>query len=199
MDGAMPKLKNAPIVEAVLEIVCDMPPDLDIAALQERAQEAFRPQYPKVRTVLMREHHIETKALTQSRYGVKHRVQGVQLVQDDEKQLVQVKTGGFSFHRLAPYSTLDDYLGEMERTWRLFVQLSSPVQVRLVQLRSINRLLLPMSSGQLALDEYLKTCSRLPDEDRFGLLGFLNQHEAVEKETGNRMNIVMASQLLDQG
>ncbi len=194
MDEPMLKLKNAPIVEAVLNIECDMPPVQDIAALQEPAKEAFRPQYPKFKAVLVQEHRIEAKPEAQPQLSIKQSLHGFQLLQEDERQLVQVRPHGFSFNRLAPYSTLDDYLGEMERTWNIFVKLTSPVQVRFVQLRYNNRLLLPMPGGKLELEDYFKICPQLPDEERLGFIGFLNQHTAVEKETGNQVNIVLAAQ-----
>lgn len=194
MDEPMLKLKNAPIVEAVLNIECDMPPVQDIAALQEPAKEAFRPQYPKFRAMMVQEHRFEAKPEAKPQLSVKQSLHGLQLLQEDERQLVQVRSQGFSFNRLAPYSTLDDYLAEMERTWNIFVKLTSPVQVRLVQLRYINRILLPMSGGKLELEDFLKICPRLPDEDRLGFIGFLDQHTAVEKETGNQVNIVLATQ-----
>lgn len=194
MNEPMLKLKNPPIVEAVLNIECDMPPGQDFAALQESAQEAFRPQYSQFRAMLVMENRIEVKPAAQPELSVKNSLQGFQFLQEDGKQLVQMRAQGFSFNRLAPYSTLDDYLGEMERTWSIFVKIALPVQVRMVQLRYINRILLPMSGGKLELEDYLKICPRLPDEDRLGFIGFINQHSAVEKDTGNQVNIVLAAQ-----
>jgi len=194
MDAPTLKLKNAPIVEAILNIECDMPPAQDIATMQESARETFRPQYPQFRSVLTMEHRIEAKLETQPELSVKNSLRGFQFLQEDGKQLVQMRAQGFSFNRLAPYSSLDDYLSEMERTWRIFVKIASPVQVRMVQLRYINRILLPMSGGKLELGDYLKICPRLPDEEKLGFLGFLNQHVAYEKDTGNQVNIVLAAQ-----
>ena len=69
---------------------------------------------------------------------------------------MQVRAQGFSFNRLAPYSGLDDYLPEIERTWSLYVDLASPVQIRAIRLRYINRILLPLAANTVDLDEYLK-------------------------------------------
>jgi len=194
MDEPMLKFKNPPIVEAVLNIECDMPPAQDFAALQASAQEAFRPQYPQFRAMLVMENRIEVKPAAQPELSVKNSLQGFQFLQADGKQLVQMRAQGFSFNRLAPYSTLDDYLGEMERTWNVFVKIAAPVEVRMVQLRYINRILLPMSGGKLEMEDYLKICPQLPDDERLEFLGFLNQHTAVEKDTGNQVNIVLAAQ-----
>ena len=77
--------------------------------------------------------------------SIKHGVQALQFLQDDERQLVQVRVQGFSFNRLAPYTSLDDYLPEIKRTWGLYVDLVKPVQVRQIRVRYINRILLPMT------------------------------------------------------
>ena len=125
------QLRNAPIVEAVFDADCDLPPGFDLASLEERSRRQFEAAYPKFQTQFL--HMIEAQAAAMS--VAPRAVQAFQHRQEDEKQLVQVRTQGFSFNRLAPYSNLDDYLPEVARTWRLFVTLASPVQVRVVRLR----------------------------------------------------------------
>lgn len=193
------KLKNPPIVEAVLNIECDMPPNLELRALEGPAKKAFLPQYPKFKATFVKEHLLEAKLEVEPRVSVKQSLYGLQFFQADEKQLVQLRLQGFSFNRLAPYSTLDDYLSEIERTWSLFVHLSSPVQTKFVQLRFINRILLPAPDGKLDLDEYFRICPKLPDEERLSFVGFLNQHSAVENETGNHVNIILTAQPAENG
>ena len=113
--------------------------------------------------------------------------------------LVQVRSNGYSFNRLRPYSTLDDYLPEIERTWRLFVELTAPVRVRRIALRYINRILLPMETGAIELDQYLTSGPRLPDDDRLTYLGFLNQYSAVEPDTQNAITSTLSSQPIEKG
>ena len=194
MSDTLPKGLAPPIIEAVLDIDCDMPPAVEVGALESPARSAFRDRYPKFRTLFLQEHMIEARADTPPTMSVRRGIQGFQFLQEDEKQLVQVRAQGFSFNRLAPYSSLDDYLPEMERAWRVFVALASPVQVRLVRLRYINRIPLPMPEGRVELNEYVKIGPRLPDETKLTLFGFLNRVAAVETETGNRVNIIVTSQ-----
>ena len=106
---------------------------------------------------------------------------------------MQVRAQGYSFNRLAPYTSMDDYLPEIERTWNLFLKLMSPVQLRVVRLRYINRILLPLTNGQVELEQYLKMNLR-PADDKLTMTGFLNQYAAVEKETGHEVNVVVTSQ-----
>jgi uncharacterized protein (TIGR04255 family) len=188
------RFAKAPIVEAVVDIDCDMPPAMDLTAMEKQARDQFRDLYPKFRTQLIQEHQIKQQIGAAPEMSVRQSLQALQFLHDDEKQLVQVRALGFSFNRLAPYSSLDDYLPEIERTWRLFVELASPVQIRAIRLRYINRIPLPLTNGRVDLDEYLKHGPRLPDEERLVFAGFLNQHAIVEAVTGNQANIVVTTQ-----
>ncbi len=194
MSDTLPKGLAAPIIEAVLDIECDMPPAFDLGALEEGAGAAFRDRYPKLRIARIQEAKIEALSDATPKLSLRHGIQGFQLFQQDEKQLVQVRAPGFSFNRLAPYSSLDDYLPEIERSWRLYVELASPLQVRLVRLRYINRILLPVAEGQVELMDYLAMAPRLPKEDRLNFVAFLQQHAAVETETGHRANVTLTNQ-----
>lgn len=194
MNGTKFQLPNAPIIEAVLDVDCDMPPGFDLAALEAPLRDQFGGKYATFRKQFLQEHRIEAKPDGPPSMSVRHAIQSFHFVQEDEKQLVQVRAQGFSFNRLAPYTTLDDYLPEIERTWRLFVSTAAPLQIRTVRLRYINRILLPMSDQQVKLEDYLKVGPRLPDEERLTFTGFLNQHTAVENDSGNQINIILTTQ-----
>ena len=135
MDDTKHQLLKAPIIEAVLDIDCDLPPAFDLAALETSSRERFRDQYPKLRKLFMQEHTIQAKPDALPTMSVRHATQSLQFLHEDERQLVQVRAQGFSFNRLAPYTSLDSYLPEIERTWRLFVSIAAPVQIRTVRLR----------------------------------------------------------------
>jgi uncharacterized protein (TIGR04255 family) len=188
------KLLKAPIIEAVLDIDCDLPPAFDLAGLETLSRDRFRDSYPKLRKQFMQEHKIDNKPDVPSQISVRHEIRAFQFLLKDEKQLVQVRTQGFSFNRLAPYTSLDDYLHEIERTWKLYVSMVAPVQIRTIRLRYINRILLPMHGGTLDIDDYLRIGPRLPDEERLQFIGFFNQNAAVELDTGNQVSIVLTTQ-----
>lgn len=191
------RLSKAPIIEAVLDIECDMPPGQRLASLEATGRDIFRDRYPRFLAQFLREHTIETAADEALKMSVRQDVQALQFRQEDEKQLVQVRRQGYSFNRLAPYGSLDDYLPEVERTWRLFSGLASPGQVRLIRLRYINRILLPMAHGRVSLEDYFRVSPRLPDETGLDFAGFLNHHVAVEVGTGHQVNILLTTQPAD--
>ncbi|CAN5806802.1 hypothetical protein BH11VER1_BH11VER1_03280 [soil metagenome] len=192
------KLTAAPIVEAVVDIECDMPPKFDLVALEDAAREAYQDKYPLFHMQYLEQHQIEQRPDEPTKHTTKRGIQALQFHQTDKKQLIQVRSHGYSFNRLAPYSTLDHYLNEIERTWRLFVGFAAPVQIRAVRLRYINRILLPMDGGNLKLTDYLRVSPQLPDESNLTFVGFLNQHTAVETGTGNQANIVLTTQLPEE-
>lgn len=193
------QLKNAPIVEAVLDIDCDVPPGFDLKSLEEKSRNAFREEYPKFRPVLLQQATIENKEGETPEVSVKSSIGSFQFQKEDEKQLVQLRPQGFSFNRLAPYTSFDDYLPEIEKAWNLYLDVVTPVQIRAVRLRYINKLLLPLKDGNVELNDYLQVAPHLTDEENQSFLSFLNQHAAVDKTTGNHINTVLSSQIVENG
>jgi uncharacterized protein (TIGR04255 family) len=189
------QLRNPPIVEAVFDVDCDLPPGFDLTTLEARSRAQFADQYPKFRAQFLQELQVETTLDAQAKISGRSALQAFQYLHEDEKQLVQVRPQGFSFNRLAPYSNLDDYLSEIERTWRLYLNLVSPIQIRTIRLRYINRILVPLTANAVDLDEFFKIGPRLPDAD-LALSGFLSQQAAVEKSTGHQVNLVLTTQPL---
>jgi uncharacterized protein (TIGR04255 family) len=199
MNDETIKLKNPPIVEAILDIECDSPVGQKLSDLKEPSQKSFMANYPKLREQLLQELKIQTKPDGTPDHSCRYGVAAYQYLQEDEKQLVQVRAQGFTFNRLSPYTTLDDYLPEIERCWRLYVDLASPVQIRKIRLRYINRILLPLVEGSVDLDQYLEIGPHLPDEEKLKFVGFINQHSAVEIATGHQVNTVLATQNPETG
>ncbi|MBI3372583.1 MAG: TIGR04255 family protein [Betaproteobacteria bacterium] len=195
MNNRLLNLESPPIVEAVLDIECDMSHTLALDELEASARDAFLGKYPKFRTQIIQALQVEAGSNREPSVTARQGIHALHFLHEDEKQLVQVRPQGFSFNRLAPYAGLDGYLPEMERTWRLFAGVAKPAQIRIIRLRYINRILLPMAGGRVDLDQYLRFGPKLPDEDRLTLVGFLNQHSAVEVGTGHQVNMIMTAQV----
>src|SRR3954462_6459616 len=100
MSASEFKLLTPPIVEAVVDIDCDMPPSFDGRPLEARAREYYRDKYPKFRAQLMQEHKIEAKPNAEPKMTVRKEIRALQFLQEDQKQLVQLRSDGFSFNRL---------------------------------------------------------------------------------------------------
>ena len=194
MSDAASVLARPPIVEAVLDIDCDMPPVVDIEALDSQGKLAFGDRYPVAQRRMLSEHAFVMEpgkpAAVKSREGL----QALLYASADTKQLVQLRPEGFSFNRLAPYTTLEDYLPEIERTWRLFVSLTTPLVCRSMRMRYINRIDLPLSDGKVELETYLNFAPRPADAQRLVLAGFFDQQTLLEPATGSQATVVLATQ-----
>jgi len=185
-------------VEAVLDVDYDVPPEFQLSDFEPKARQAFGERYPKFRTQFLQEHRIQAQPDQPATFSFNSTVGALQFLQNDERQLVQLRPTGFSFNRLAPYTSLDDYLPEIERSWRDCLTIVSPIQIRLVRLRFINRLLLPAVGGKVKLDEYFTAGPRLPPGISLTLAGFLNQHAAIEEGTGHHVTLVMTNQPMEE-
>ncbi len=187
-------LAHAPIVEAILELTCDLPPSTELQRLQDVAKEQLRAEYPKARRQTVQSHEFRKEGEKPAEVSVRQEVGALQFFAEDERQIIQFRREGYSFNRLAPFGSLDEYLPEIERTWEIFRKIVEPIQVRRIGLRFINRLPLPTINGR-ELNQYLKISPQLPDEETLEFIGFVNQHSAIEKDTGNQVNITLVMQL----
>ncbi len=187
-------LRHPPIIEAVLDIDCDLPPAIDLDALKDAARERFAPRYPKPRLQIVQHREFTQEGDAAPTYSASQGIQALQFLSDEENQVVQVRADGFSFNRLAPYTTLDTYLPEIEWGWVEYRDLVSPVQVRAVRLRFINRILLPAKDGAVNLDEYLEVGPQLRGPEGLLFQSLLHRYNAVEESSGNDVSIVLATE-----
>jgi uncharacterized protein (TIGR04255 family) len=196
MNDENQPIPSAPIIEAVVDIDCDLPANLDLQSLREAAGDALRARYPKFRQQLIQEHVVTKEGDAPPEMRVNQVHGAMQFLTEDEKQLIQFRPNGFSFNRLAPYGSLNDYLSEIESGWQTFFQLAHPVVVRKIGIRMINRILLPMEAGRLDFGDFLRVTPRLPETGSpLGFLGFLDQQMALDAATGNRANIIKTTEL----
>jgi len=190
-------LPFSPIVEAVIDIDCDLPPNLDFHQVEKTAKAALAGTYPKTRRQMLHAQSITPKDNQSFDIGIHQNLQAIQFRSEDEKQLTQYRKAGYSFNRLSPYEGLDKYLHEIERTWNLFVDIAKPVKIRKIGLRTINRILLPIHQGALRLEDYLATGPELPRCHNLTFTGFLNQHMAIDPETKHQVTILMSTQPIE--
>jgi len=188
------KLPHPPIVEAVLDIDCDLPPNLNFSEVEKLGKEAFATRYPIPRKQFIQQAGVNMEPDAEPKFFASHGLSAFQFLSADEKEIVQIRVGGFSYNRLAPYASFDDYLPEISRCWDEFRRLAAPVQIRKIGLRYINQILIPLDGGTVNLADYLKVTPNLPDGAGLQFSGFFHQHQAGDPATGIKANIILASQ-----
>jgi uncharacterized protein (TIGR04255 family) len=149
-------LENAPIVEAVL--------DFRVIPQERVSAETFGDLRASIGEKYTRESSIQS---IEARFGVVH---GAPLkpwqMQTDlgyrykaEAEIAQFRVDGFTFSKLARYTTWGEVSREAFRLWKVYSDLAKPRQVSRVAVRYINRMLLPDVKD---LGEYLVEPPKLP-------------------------------------
>lgn len=168
---ALSKLRNPPIVEAVVDFDCDMPLHYDLSKEHDRIKQDLFEDYPNVEPIHKTAFSFQfDPALPKSE--IEQSLEAIRFRSQDSKQIVQYRNSGFSFNRLAPYSSYEDYAGEILDRWMQFVQLANPVVLRTLRLRYINSLNLPIAVGGKEYQKYLN-CAVVLEGDGFRSDDFL--------------------------
>lgn len=198
MNDNLEQLRSSPIIEFVLDIDCDLPIEFSLKDCKEAASKLFTKSYPKSRKQFEQQIVFDQSKHEGSEAAPSNpELSALQFLQEDKLQVVQVRKNGFSFNRLRPYTTLDDYLDVIETAWQDYCTLAEPIQILHIRVRYINRLLLPVSNGTCDLEGYLSSAPGLPGNNLLQLTGFISQRNAVDPATGNTVAIVQASQKIE--
>lgn len=164
-----PKLRNAPIVEAVLDFRV-MPSS---GALERvlKPIKALGPTYPNasefenVRFMV----GVQQGAVHQSHAASP---EGLRYQSADSRWVALFAQSGFTLSRLEPYATWDEFLGEARRVWIEYVATAQPQRVVRIGVRYINRLDLPIEDD---FDLYLGAGPRVPTTMPQLVSGFFSQ------------------------
>jgi uncharacterized protein (TIGR04255 family) len=149
-------LKNAPIVEAVI--------DFRVVPQGDVSGETFGDLRAAIGEKYTRESSIQS---IEARFGIVH---GTPLkpwqMQTDlgyrykaETEIVQFRVDGFTFSKLARYTTWGEVSSEAFRLWNIYLDLAKPRQVSRIAVRYINRMRL---ANVKELGEYLTEAPKLP-------------------------------------
>jgi uncharacterized protein (TIGR04255 family) len=189
------QLENPPIIEAVIGFDCMMLPTFDLESIDISEEGELVRDYPQHRKQFVHQSQIKHDGENPPEVKNNTGMEALQMISADNHQLLQFRKGGFSFNRLAPYSSLDNYIRDIESGWRIFCKLIKPESVRKVSLRYINRLPLPMEKGgHLDLSKFLKNPPQVPGDSGMAFQNFSHQYQAIEQSTSNMVNIVLASE-----
>lgn len=198
MTDVYPKLPNPPIVEAIVDFDCDVPPDSTLKSLELPAGAAFHDEYPDAQPRYLQEVQVSAGQNGAFNSSLRRSLQAWMFKATNGKQLVQLRQSGFSFNRLAPYDGFDAYLTDVERAWKRYCDLVQPIVLRNLRLRYINRISLPLEGvNTQGLEHFLASQSALPAATGLTPSGFLNQYQATDPTSQLQVAAVVASQAPD--
>jgi uncharacterized protein (TIGR04255 family) len=151
--------KNAPITQAALDIRVRSAVDLDIDSLLA----AKDPKYPDLflRPTKVQVHVEANNETLAASAAADNTLLGFAFRSEDQKQIYQIRTDGFTHNRLAPYQEWDVFVAEARRLWLLYKSVVRPQTIELIGLNYLNEILIP---GGVSINDYFRTYIEVPPE-----------------------------------
>lgn len=180
-------LANAPLREAIIDLRVISQKGLEVDALMDLGP-GLSDQYPN-RTDQM-------SVTGEVRFGgeegmvarkSEHTRIGSMFRSADGSQVVQFRTNGFTFSRLAPYTDWEQVFPEAWRLWGRYVELARPVEVVRVATRYVNDMRFPLP---MELADYLTAPPPQPAGIPSEVVGFLTQLTVRDPNSGSKVNII---------
>lgn len=156
---AHPHPTNAPITEALIDIQVELEENFD-----PRRFEALAPlvsdRYPSKNEKTEWKANFQFQPGSQEKSVVENSatLQGFLFSSEDNHQVFQARTNGFTLNRLKPYSGWDSIREEAEACWKLYSHLANP-KVKRLSLRYLNRIEFSLDSKRI--DTFFQTYPKL--------------------------------------
>jgi uncharacterized protein (TIGR04255 family) len=170
---------KAPITEALIDIRVTLPDETAVTDLA-RVDVGEEIGYPQRRNRFAVKGQIAVGDQVGTATSQRH--VGYDFLSSDERQIVQIRSDGFTFSRLAPYDRWETFRAEAYRLWKLYRAVAEPVSITRVGVRYINRLDLPMPMGDLK--DYLRTVPEVSPDLPQVINGYLMQLVILQEDIG---------------
>jgi len=165
-------LKKAPITEALIDLRVILPSDFDAQEFSKLSDQ-LSAKYPKK----------EPRKHIRSSFGMREGKPFTGPIEDkgidayyykseDERNIVQFRSDGFTFNHLHPYTKWESVISEARNMWELYCSVAKPEQITRIAVRYINRLELPLP---IEFERYLTAPPKIPDSLPQELSGFLTR------------------------
>ena len=164
-------LKNAPIIEALIDIRIRMKDDLRVEHFDTLAN-LISTEYPEKKKRHRWEGKMEFKKGEQPLSDIAETIDGYIFTSTDKKNVLQARLDGFTFSRLKPYETWDRFRDEAQWSWKKYSEITSP-EITRVAVRFINKLEIPLPLRDFS--DYLTASPSVPTGLPQSVSGFLTR------------------------
>jgi len=168
---------KAPITEAIIDLKVTLPDGFtveNLADIHTHVRDHFpikEPMHtgsllfqsgPSIKIDASREHH------------------GFLFRSEDGLRIFQATLSGFTFNRLAPYHTWEEFSSDARNLWEVYKDICKPSSVTRAEVRFINRLDLP--GPMLDFKDYLRTVPEVSPDLSQGLSSFFMQLQLPQED-----------------
>ena len=175
---------RAPITEAIIDLKVTLPENFPVnkfTDIHARISDRFPTKEPIHTGSLL------FQAGPSIKIDASQQQNGFLFRSKDSLSIFQATLSGFTFNRLAPYKTWEDFRGKARYLWEIYQDVCKPSSVTRAAVRFINRLDLP--GPILDFKEYLRTVPEVSPDLPQGLSGFFMQLQ-IPQEDLNCMLII---------
>ena len=175
---------KAPITEAIIDLRVTLPEGFSteqLAAIQTHIRNRFPEKEPiHVGSLLF-------EAGPSIKIEAARQQNGFLFRSGDGRRVFQATLSGFTFNRLAPYTSWEEFSSEARNLWDIYKEVCRPSSVNRAAVRYINRLDLP--GPLLDFKDYLRTIPEVSPDLPQGLSTFFMQLQ-IPQEDLNCMLII---------
>ncbi len=162
--AATPTYKKPPVREAIVDIRIPRLPATSLSKLDELHGQLIH-QYPGKNTAYAFEGQWEMREATISSSQKSLGPVGYYFTSSDEKQTLQFRLDGYTFHRLKPnpeegWPGWQSLRKQAKSAWELYVAETNPQEVTRLAIRYINQVVIPTTS--IELDDYFTATPQVP-------------------------------------
>jgi len=187
LTETFPHLRNAPIVEAALDIRVVPSVKWDETSLQSELKKRI-PDFPKVELVRQARYQLPIGRQENSPTVEDLGCVGFKVHSSDNLHIAQFNKEAFVFSRLKPYENWEQLSGEALRLWAIYRELLKPKEVTRIGLRFINSIAIKQEKVELA--DYYKYPPKPLEELNWTLTGYLHHDVIQVPETAYRVNLI---------
>ena len=153
MQQAVRHYSRAPITEAIVDLKVILPDNFAIERFLE-IQARVRDRFPTSEPIHVGSLAIQAGPEIQVDASRQH--SGFLFRSKDGLRIFQATLQGFTFNRLAPYNSWEEFSNDARNLWEIYKDICKPAFVTRAAVRYINRIDIPVE-GPIKLQDYLKT------------------------------------------
>ncbi len=186
------KLSRAPVTEAVLDFRTRLPEGTSLATLRKAIGGLVR-EYPHVEDAWLLSGSVEFSPGLESPISSGSKTPNGYFARTaDGKQIAQFRLDGFTFSRLAPYTSWQEVSREAFRLWETYREAAKPAALYRIAVRYINNI--PLPDDSVEMNDLLTSAPQVPEELPQLLGGFLTKVVVPLPVRNAHVSIVQAYQ-----
>jgi len=157
MQQAVRHYSRAPITEAILDLKVILPDNFPIEKFLE-IHARIRDRFPTSEPIHVGSFAIQAGPEIQIDASRQH--SGFLFRSKHGLRIFQATLQGFTFNRLAPYDSWEEFSDDARNLWEIYKDICKPAFVTRAAVRYINRIDIPVE-GPIKLQDYLKTAPEI--------------------------------------